>query len=94
VNRRGKAIRVLHGICVLLIAVSGFVQAAHIHPENSKVSSHECTICSVAHAGVLSGSVYRPVPLFGRTVLVEASEAARYSSGFVFALRIRPPPSV
>jgi hypothetical protein len=48
----------------------------------------------VAHSGVLSSAVFRPVPLFVRTVLTVSPVAVRNSFGFVFYLRIRPPPAV
>jgi hypothetical protein len=84
--------RTLGLICVLLVGFSGFAQAVHVHPENSKLPSHECSICSVAHAGVIASATYRPSPVFVRTVLFIAPDVIYQSSGFVFSLRIRPPP--
>lgn len=81
-------------LCVLLVAFTGFVQAVHVHTDNSKLPGHECSVCSVAHSGVLNSAVYRPVPLFVRTVLTVLSEVAHNSFGFVSSLRIRPPPAV
>jgi hypothetical protein len=85
-------IRMLGLICVLLVGFSGFAQAAHVHPENSKLPSHECSICSVAHSGAIASAPYRPSPIFVRSVLFVAPDAIHQSSGFVFSLRIRPPP--
>ena len=92
-NRKGRGIRLLHVLCVLLVAISGFAQAIHAHPENSKLPSHECSFCSVAHSGVITSAVYRPAPVFVRTVLLVVPDAVSKSSGFVSSLHIRPPPS-
>jgi len=81
-------------LCVLLVAFTGVIQAVHVHTDNSKLPGHECSVCSVAHSGVLNSAVYRPVPLFVRTVLTVSPEVAHNSFGFVSALRIRPPPAV
>jgi hypothetical protein len=94
VNREGKAIRSLHVLCVLLVAISGFAQAIHVHPENSKLPSHECSLCSVAHSGVVTSALYRPAPVFVRTMLFVVPDAVSKSSRFVSSLHIRPPPSV
>jgi hypothetical protein len=81
-------------MCILLVAFTGVVQSVHVHSDNSRLSSHDCSICSVAHAGVLSSAVYRPVPVFVRQILFVPPDLVRNSSGFVFSLRIRPPPTV
>jgi hypothetical protein len=81
-------------LCILLVTFTGVIQAVHVHTENSKLPSHECSVCSVAHSGVLSSAVYRPAPLFIRTVVTASREHTRSSFGFVSSLRIRPPPAV
>jgi len=93
-TRKDTASAALSLLCILLVTFVSVVQAVHVHTDNSKLPSHECSICSVAHAGVLSTTVYRPVPLFVRAAVVVSPEAARKSLGFVSALRIRPPPAV
>jgi hypothetical protein len=93
-SRKGTAVAALSLLCVLLVTFVGVVQAVHVHSDNSKLPSHECSVCSVAHAGILSSTVYRPAPLFVRAALVVVPEAARNSLGFVSSLRIRPPPAV
>jgi hypothetical protein len=86
--------RLLFLACVLLVAFASFAQAVHVHSENSKLPSHECSVCSVAHAGVIGSSVFHSAPLIARTFLTELPETVSGSSGFVFFLRIRPPPAV
>jgi hypothetical protein len=92
-SRKDTSILALSLLCILLVAFTGIVQAVHVHTDNSKLPSHECSICSVAHAGVLISTVYRPVPLFVRRVLVASPQVEHSSFGFVSSLRIRPPPA-
>jgi hypothetical protein len=87
-------IRVSSLVCVVLVALVGFIQAVHVHLDDSKLPSHECSICAVAHSGVVAQATYRPVPVIVRTVFVAAPDATAKSSGFIFSLRIRPPPTV
>jgi hypothetical protein len=91
-SRKDIRIAAFSLLCVLLIAFTGFVQAVHVHPADSGVPSHECSLCSVAHAGVVGSPVYRPVPVFTRTTLAVPPEVTSISSIVVFSLRIRPPP--
>jgi len=94
VGRERGMTRAICALGVLLIAFAGFVQAVHVHSEDSKLPSHECSICAVAHAGIQATAQYRPVPVFVRTVLVITIAPIAASRGFVSALRIRPPPTV
>ena len=91
---KSALVRALALTCVLLMAFTGFVQAVHVHSDDAKLPSHECSICAVAHAGVLAKAQYRPTPVFVRTVMVLEPEAIAGALGFVSALRIRPPPAV
>jgi len=93
-SRKDTISAALSLLCILLVTFTGVIQAVHVHTENSKLPSHECSVCSVAHAGVLSSTVYRPAPLFVRSVLVASPDVACKSFGFVSSLRIRPPPAV
>lgn len=92
--RRGALVRVLCLICILLVTFVGVVQAVHVHSENSKLPSHECSFCSVAHSGIIGYALYRPTPVFVRAVLFVVPDTVSKSSGFVSSLHIRPPPSV
>jgi hypothetical protein len=85
-------VRGLALISVLLVGLSGFAQAVHVHPDNAKLPSHECSICSVAHSGAIASAPYRPSPVFVRSSLFIAPDLIHQSSRFVFSLRIRPPP--
>ena len=76
---------------IVLVAFTSFVQAVHVH-NGSKLASHECSLCSVAHSGVAVSVPYCPAPVFASTPLEVLAEANTHSSGFVPSLRIRPPP--
>ena len=91
---RATWFRALALLCVLFVGFIGFVQANHVHSANSRLPSHECSICAVAHAGVLHQLTYRPLTVFVRTVRIIIVEAAPKASGFSSSLYIRPPPAV
>ena len=79
-------------VCVLAMAFTGFVQVSHFHPDGSKLPGHDCSICPIAHAGVLSSANYEPTPVFIRTFVVAPATQLSESSDFIFTLHIRPPP--
>ena len=89
----GSPARIVALLCVLLIALHGSVQAFHVHSETSKLSDHECSICLLAHPGVLRCSPYYLDLVFVRRALSVPLKVTAQSSGFVSSLHIRPPPS-
>ena len=89
-----RLLRVAALVCVFLVSFGASVQAIHVHTQNSRLTSHECSLCLVAHSGVLSGVTSPPDPVFHHTALVIPQADELRSSGFVFSLCIRPPPSV
>lgn len=93
-NRISATVKLLALAGVLLVAFSGFAQAVHVHADDSKLPSHECSLCSVAHSGAIVSVAYQPSPMFTLTELFIVSERVMPSSGFIFSLRIRPPPAV
>jgi hypothetical protein len=91
---RAKPIRIITFICVGLMLFVGIIQAVHVHTENSKLPSHECSVCSVAHAGIIRNAVQNPVPIFVHTESVSIAAVASKSAGVILSFRIRPPPAV
>lgn len=89
-----RPLKVLTLLCIVLIAVVGVVQVTHVHSDESKIPSHECSMCAVAHAGILNNIVSPPTPLFVETTLVIVHEPISITSEFVSSYRIRPPPAV
>jgi hypothetical protein len=73
------------------MAFTGFVQVSHFHPDGSKLPGHDCSICPIAHAGVLSSANYEPTPVFVRTFFVAVTADSTESSELTFTLHIRPP---
>jgi hypothetical protein len=78
-------------VCALLMLFVGFAQTNHVHTSSS--ANHECSVCSVAHAGALISATYQPVPVFTRSILASCPEASPHSLLHNFVLSIRPPPS-
>jgi hypothetical protein len=93
-DRLSTTVKLLALAGVLLVAFSGFAQAIHVHADDSKLPSHECSLCSVAHSGAVVSVAYQPSPMFTLTELFIAPEAVQQSVGFVFSVRIRPPPTI
>lgn len=94
-NSHGESyLKVTASLCVLLVVFVGAVQAVHVHTDDSSVPSHECTMCAVAHAGILNTIVSPPAPIFVETTLVLVFEPISKTSEFVSSLHIRPPPAV
>lgn len=80
-------------LCVLLVLVSGSIQAVHMHA-NGDVSHADCSLCVTAH---VAQTVAAPVvslsfiPVIFRVETVATTTRVR--SICVFALYIRPPPA-
>jgi hypothetical protein len=87
-------VKIIAVISISLVLLVSAIQATHVHTEDSKIPSHECTMCSVAHAGILNHVIPPPAPLFVQTSPVVVSEPISNASGFVSSLHIRPPPAV
>jgi hypothetical protein len=78
-------------LCVFLVFFVASAQAIHSHPNSIR---HDCSVCSIAHAGVIATSAYQAALMFRPTALeICAGERA---SSFRPAVThfIRPPPSV
>jgi hypothetical protein len=86
-------LRIVALLCVLLVAVGACAQAVHVHSGSSGLPSYDCSICFVAHSGIIVSALFYPDPVFVQTVLFVPPQAITQSSGFVPSLHIRPPPS-
>src|SRR5436190_21942092 len=78
--------------CVLLIALTGFVSAVHVHSDRSGVPNHSCSVCALAHSGVAPSQAASILPVFARSALFQASARAPLSLLLVPSQFIRPPP--
>jgi len=93
-SKAGVLIRVITLTCVALVMFVGILQAVHSHSEKSQLTNHDCSVCSVVHAGILHGSIQTTLPVFVQTESVFVAPVSAKSSSIVLAFRIRPPPSV
>jgi len=84
---------VLALFCAALILLAGFAQINHVHDDRSG-ASHECSLCSVAHAGAVAQAAYQLSPLFFPSQVVQCPEASPEPLLLARFLYIRPPPSV
>lgn len=85
---------VLGFLCCALIALSGIVQAGHIHADGSVVQT-DCALCHIAHLVVQPAppqSLPRAVPVVAR--VSTAAPPRRTQFFFVFSLFTRPPPVI
>lgn len=92
--QNSKRVRLISLLCVLLVAFTGTVQAIHVHSDNAKLPAHDCSLCSVAHAGVIGGNVYQLAPALSRAYTSSAPEYSAHSTEPLFSLNIRPPPAL
>jgi hypothetical protein len=80
-------------LCAALILLAGFAQVNHVHQDRSG-TSHECSLCSVAHAGAIVSAAFQLSPFSAPTLLVYCLEASPLPLLVAAFLSIRPPPSI
>jgi|SRR5450432_4749054 hypothetical protein len=87
--RRASAV-----VCVGLVLFIGFVAVVHSHPDNSRADERSCSVCALAHSGVVPVVLSAPVPVFASYALYVTLADSPRSLLFVSSLYIRPPPVV
>jgi hypothetical protein len=87
--RRASAV-----VCVLLVFFIGFVAAVHSHPDASRTPERSCSVCALAHSGVVPVALTAPVPVFVSSTLYVTRAHSPRSLLLVSSLYIRPPPVV
>ena len=90
--KRTFAFRGLGCVCVLLVCLTGFVTAVHIHPARGNAPERSCTTCAMAHAGVVPVAIGSPIPVLTSSGTLEESAESAPSFARHSALYIRPPP--
>lgn len=93
-KRQSTLARALSLLCLFLVMLVALAQTNHVHPQSPKLANHSCSICSVAHSGLLIKGAYQPIPLFARSILVALSQESTKSFLVLASVYIRPPPSV
>src|SRR5450631_3116057 len=79
--------------CVLLVLFIGFVAAVHSHPDASP-AERSCSVCALAHSGVVPVALTAPVPVFASSALYVTRTDSPRSLLLVSSVCIRPPPVV
>jgi hypothetical protein len=79
--------------CAALILLAGFAQVNHVHHDGSD-AAHECSLCSVAHAGAIVQPAYQLSPLFFPSQIAPLPEVSPEPLLLATFLYIRPPPSI
>lgn len=80
-------------LCVLLVAVAGTAQVAHIHADST--SHADCSLCAAAHVTLHLVPAPAPAPPATVVAVFEALPPSVVPSALsTFALFIRPPPAV
>jgi hypothetical protein len=79
-------------LCILLVFLTSFVAVAHFHPNNSGSADHSCSLCALAHAGIVVNNIVRPVPILAPSILAETPAITSHSFLLVASHYIRPPP--
>ena len=86
VARRASAV-----LCVLLVLFISFVAVAHSHSSDSN-TDRSCSICALAHAGVVPVEIASQIPILIPAVISETAAESSRSLLLVSSSYIRPPP--
>ena len=84
--------RALAVLCVGLIFLTGIVAAVHVHADQSSTPDHSCSLCALAHSGVVPAVSSLPVPVFVSSGFFESAGETSRSLLSVSSSYIRPPP--
>ncbi len=79
--------------CVWLVLFIGFVSAVHSHPQAAR-APERCSVCALAHAGVVPVAIGAPTPVFTSSAVQVLGADSSQSLLFISSLCIRPPPLV
>jgi hypothetical protein len=90
-SAREQFFRIVCVLCIALICITGALQAAHSHPENSTASHHSCSICASAHAG-LNTHVVALSPILQTEILANPVAQTTLIFRALSTEFIRPPP--
>jgi len=85
--------RATAAFCILLIFLTAFIAAVHFHADQSAPSDRLCSVCALAHAGIVAVELGRQVPIFIPSAVSEPTAATPGSLLLVCSHFIRPPPA-
>src|SRR5436309_2180085 len=72
-QKRKPVFGVIGAVCVLLVCLTGFVTAVHVHPARSSTPERTCSTCALAHLGVVAVGSGPSVPMLVAAELLESS---------------------
>jgi hypothetical protein len=90
----GIYVRLVSVVCVCLVLLLAGAQATHLHLAGTGPDNHDCSVCSVIHAGAVVTVTYQVTPLFARSLAAPTKDPSPETLLLVRAAYIRPPPSV
>ena len=79
-------------ICISLIFLTSFVAVSHFHARDLSSPDRSCSLCALAHAGIVVNNAAVPTPVFAPSILAESPTATQHSLLLVSSHYIRPPP--
>jgi len=79
-------------LCVFLILLTGFIAAVHFHSDAPQMSDHSCSVCALAHAGVVPVELLLQAPILVPSLFSGASSESSHSLLLVILQVVRPPP--
>ena len=79
-------------VCIGLVVFTGSLAAIHVHAGHSRISSHPCSVCALAHSGIAPAALGSDLPVLVRTRLIPTSSQTLHSLLVTSAQFIRPPP--
>jgi hypothetical protein len=92
VRQRERSRALVAVVCVLLIALTAFLEAAHFH--SSRQSEQHCSVCVVAqHSAAAPAAAHVAAQSFVFVSLLAPVAPQAVSFLGTFAFFIRPPPS-
>jgi hypothetical protein len=91
---RARMFRAAAVLCVFLIFLTGFIAAVHFHAAGPGTSDRACSVCALAHSGVVPVISGQQSPILVPSVISEAAPASSHSLLLVSSQFIRPPPAV
>jgi hypothetical protein len=93
-DERPSGFRAIGAVCVLLVCLTGFITAVHVHPARTSAPERSCSTCALAHAGTVPIELASPVPVLASSGTLEELAEQRLSFSPDSSLYIRPPPLV
>jgi len=81
-------------LCVVLVLLVSLVAVAHVHAKSVNGQDRSCSVCALAHSGVVTTEVSSPSFAFTSTALNATPAEQVHSLLLRSSLYIRPPPAV